>query len=644
MDTAQHERIAGAASHRADCRLSSAIIVCAILLAGCTRSALRNQQTLWLASLKTPSPSADGTCWDCGGPAVDAEAVVGCEWIGAVSHAESLLAAAKRLDADRREGCVDLYFRSALAAWTVLETAAGVPPLAAEHQLAGEIYGRSLEGLIRAGQRYGRLDPRNHLIVEDRGARRVVPIAYYGFAWRPGDFCQLFPAEDFQSRDIAVSYRWAGLGTPLVAVRNAPHEELFFRPRHPFAVTAVLRPSKPSGPSGQDPVVLPDTPSSSVVLEFYNPCVFDRMAVGDVSIALARDLTAPWALVQKETPQRYLEGFLAPFDTDVQPKLLMVAPYVRGKIPVVFIHGLLSDPMTWVDVANELHAQPDLCRQYQFWAFRYPTGGDLLGSAADLREKLRLARELCDPGHNDRAMERIVLVGHSMGGLVARLQVSYSLDTLWRQAAEQPLEAVRAAPAVREELRRDFFFDPSPLVSRVVFIGTPHRGSSWSRRLVGRIGSSLVRYSGEAAQQYQTLMADNRDVFYPYLWDSRPTCVDLLEPTSPLLDGIARMPFGACVKRHSIIGTGGATLFEEPGDGVVPVSSARLSGVCSELCVPVRHEKLHHDPATLAELMRILREHAASECRAVSNALQAALSWPDSGATPEVRKTRPSSP
>jgi hypothetical protein len=234
----------------------------------------------------------------------------------------------------------------------------------------------------------------------------------------------------------------------------------------------------------------------------------------------------------------------------------------------------------------------------------------LLESVAELRERLLLARELFDPTHQDAAMDRMVLVGHSMGGLVAQLQVTYAYDILWRHAAKQPLEMVPTAPAMRERLQRDFFFDSSPLVKRVVFIGTPHRGSNKSGQVVGRIASSLVRISGAEETQYRQLMDDNRDIFAEYLWSSWPTSIDLLEPSNPLLQALACMPFDRCVRLHSIIGTGGGILSGEPGDGVVPVSSARQAGVCSELLVPVRHAKSHRSPTTVSELMRILRAHA----------------------------------
>ena len=233
-------------------------------------------------------------------------------------------------------------------------------------------------------------------------------------------------------------------------------------------------------------------------------------------------------------PAQYLEGFLEPFDTEAKPKLMMVEPYQPGKIPVVFIHGLLSDPMTWVDTANELRAVSDLYRRFQFWGFRYPTGGALLESAADLREKLLLAREVCDPHHQDPALERMVLVGHSMGGLMSRLQVTYSLDILWRQAARQPLEAIRAEPNVRERLRRQFFFDPSPLVTRSCLHRNATPGVNLeSGHIIGRLGSNLVRL-------WPTPSRSTADSSTTTATSSIPSFADLPRPVSTYWNRPAR--------------------------------------------------------------------------------------------------------
>jgi hypothetical protein len=137
-----------------------------------------------------------------------------------------------------------------------------------------------------------------------------------------------------------------------------------------------------------------------------------------------------------------------------------------------------------------------------------------------------------------------------------------------------------------------------------------------ARRVVGRVASSLVRPFGDEEPHYRRLMDQNPNVFYEYLRESPPTSIDLLEPDNPLLKAMAQMPFGRGVRLHSIIGTGGGdVLAGEPTDGIVPLSSARLAGVSSELRVPVRHSDLHRDPAALDEVVRILRDHARESRR-----------------------------
>ena len=344
-------------------------------------------------------------------------------------------------------------------------------------------------------------------------------------------------------------------------MRQAPCEEEFFRERQTFPVTAVLRPS----PSG-------------TVLEFYNPLLFDSLSVGPGRLPLDRDLSASLVYLKKTAPRKYVQGFLDPGETDVKPKLVMMEPYQPGKIPVVFIHGLGSDPLTWTDATNSLRAQSDLYRRCQFWYFYYPTGGDLLQSAAALREKLLLARQKFDPQHGDPAFAEMVLIGHSMGGLVAQLEVSYSYRLALAAGRAAALRGGSRRRDVRAELLADFFFDPSPLVKRVVFMATPHRGSNMARRLVGRAASKFVHYSADEEAAYRQLMECNRGVFREFISEKKPTAIDLLEPDNPLLAAMARMPISRSVRWHSIIGRRYMTIEGEATDGVVPVSSATWPG------------------------------------------------------------------
>ena len=100
------------------------------------------------------------------------------------------------------------------------------------------------------------------------------------------------------------------------------------------------------------------------------------------------------------------------------------------------------------------------------------------GLDPDLRAhaaQVLVARDASDPNHSDPSLDQMVLVGHSMGGLVARMQITESWDIPWRHFASQPIESIRAPPQERARLRRLFFFEPSASVTRVVLIGTPPR-------------------------------------------------------------------------------------------------------------------------------------------------------------------------
>jgi hypothetical protein len=63
------------------------------------------------------------------------------------------------------------------------------------------------------------------------------------------------------------------------------------------------------------------------------------------------------------------------------------------------------------------------------------------------------------------------------------------------------------------------------------------------------------------------------------------------------------------VTTHSIIGNAHRSPVGEGGDCIVPVSSARLTGVMSEVTVPATHTRVHHHPQSIAELQRILVQH-----------------------------------
>ena len=155
------------------------------------------------------------------------------------------------------------------------------------------------------------------------------------------------------------------------------------------------------------------------------------------------------ALLKKQ-PSRPIEG------------LYMVQPYEPGKIPVLMVHGLWSSPMTWMEMFNDLRSQPEIRDHYQFWFYLYPTGQPFWLSAAQLRHDLAKVRDMLDPSHEEPALDQMVLIGHSMGGLVSRLQTLPSGDDLL--ATGEPRAALANQSRRRrcgENCRRRSTFSPT---------------------------------------------------------------------------------------------------------------------------------------------------------------------------------------
>jgi pimeloyl-ACP methyl ester carboxylesterase len=490
--------------------------------------------------------------------------------------------------------CVDHYFAAAICGWPLL----WLPE--AQDRVRGErLYQVAVAGMLEQAAAYGRFDPQRGIMIQSHAGLQVVPVRYHGFLWHPSDFREFLPVGRYASSGLTRAYREPGLGLSLVVRRRATGAQDFMRPDHLFPATALLRPD-----SG-------DAHASPFVLEFYDPLHAIRDAVPSqlphvAGRPITRDITAPLAYSAITNSRMWLTNYLQPGLTRSSEGLYMLEPYQPGKIPIVFVHGLLSDPLTWIEMGNELRAAPGFLQRYQIWVFQYPTAAPFFESAATLRRQLRQIRDRYDPARADPAFSQMVLIGHSMGGIIAKLQVTHSGETLWRKVARVPVAGIRASDQVKRDLAESFYFAPSSDIQRVILIGTPHQGSSLARRCIGKIGARLARVPEEDRAEHERLVAENPGVFSDEFQRRYPTSVDLLQPNSDLLQATNLMPYRYGVKLHSIIGTGGCMLGSGPSDGVVPVSSARLGGVESELIIEEDHEDLQRTREAIREVLRIL--------------------------------------
>lgn len=295
--------------------------------------------------------------------------------------------------------------------------------------------------------------------------------------------------------------------------------------------------------------------------------------------------------------------------SDERDGLELMAPHRGERIPLVLVHGTVSSPATWAETVNDLLGDPFVRRHYEIWLFVYNTGNPIAYSASLLREALRTTVKILDPEGSNPMLEKMVLVGHSQGGLLVRMMVSDSGDRFWAQVSDVPLDELDLRPETRDILRAAFFFEALPFVERVVFMATPHRGSYLAGWGIAELVKRTVRFPLRLAGVMTELLQQDRGDVALRNASRIPSSVDNMDPNHPFIRTLADAPLADGVKAHSIIGALGEGPLEERGDGVVEYESAHLEGVESELVIQ-HHHSLHGTPAAIAELVRILRLNA----------------------------------
>ena len=290
-------------------------------------------------------------------------------------------------------------------------------------------------------------------------------------------------------------------------------------------------------------------------------------------------------------------------------ELAFVHPYAPGKIPVVFVHGLWGSPRNWEGMIQVLEADPFVPQHFQFLTYGYSTNAPIPYLASSLRRGLRRLRDRLDPGGSDPAWDRMVLIGHSMGGLLCKMMTQESGTKLWDLMTDRSFEKLAGPKEDREQLQSEMIFKPLPEVRRLIFIATPHRGSRLDWERIRGVATWVVRSHTPLQQAYASLLASNGpDAFTPTFRAGLPTSLDELTWEHPLLLAIDGLPFNAAVKRHSIIADQRKTGRGGGSDGLVPYASAHHPGASSELLVNAGHCCLDNR-VVIGEVARILREH-----------------------------------
>jgi hypothetical protein len=292
-----------------------------------------------------------------------------------------------------------------------------------------------------------------------------------------------------------------------------------------------------------------------------------------------------------------------------QDGLFTLRPYRPGKIPIVLVHGTASSPLRWAELVNELEGDPLIQEKFQIWAFMYDSANPIPYSAGRLTTALQKMVKEFDPEGKDAAIQRMVVIGHSQGGLLTKMTAIDSGTRLWEIISDKPFEQINVSPETRQLLQESLFFKPLPFVKRVVFISTPQHGAmaaayQWVTGLVSR----LVKLPSTVVNGIAQAATSSGDEKLNRLLRRPPTAADNMNPNNPGLKTLASIPVTPTVRAHSIIAVEGDGPVEEGDDGVVAYRSAHIDEAVSEKIIRWGHS-CQDQPEAIEEVRRILMEH-----------------------------------
>ncbi|HEY5813366.1 MAG TPA: alpha/beta fold hydrolase [Terrimicrobiaceae bacterium] len=418
--------------------------------------------------------------------------------------------------------------------------------------------------------------------------------------YRAGYFDNFIPADHVSVRGMGRRVRIEGLGVALVASRVRTSErdsETYYHLAGkgvfaPFAAVATFEVARQL----RARIELIDLNSQST------------MATKEGTIPLSGDFTAPFALSFRGINDLLMgiSGLINISKRENDAGLYLTEPFDPDRIPVVMIHGLTSSPLVWRTITTSLSADPLIRKSYQFWYVYYPTGMPIPESAASIRDDIATIRKKYDPRGTSIASRHIVLVGYSMGGVIAHI-LSTSIGTrYWDAIAKVPFDKAPLDSQDRAELRRLLFWKPIPGLDRTIFIATPHHGTRLADSRIATLGRRLVGLPSDFIS-FQVRMFDalGNILQGDFLTGGLMTGINSLSPSAPLYKALDGAPFAPGLKFDSIIGDRGRPEGENSTDGIVGYWSSHIEGAESEVIVPTGHDA-HLHPKTIADLRRIL--------------------------------------
>jgi pimeloyl-ACP methyl ester carboxylesterase len=365
----------------------------------------------------------------------------------------------------------------------------------------------------------------------------------------------------------------------------------------------------------------------AVMLDFSTPTpqwhfpkrwVQANYKVGPITHHLAADWTAPidffWHMCDLDDLR--IQNVLIPERFTKETGLYFLQPYDPKKIPVVMVHGLVSSPDAYRAILNDLSPEPWFREHYQIWLYNYPTGTPWLYNAMRFRQIMGEASNFARSKGEDTNLRKMVILSHSMGGLLTRTAVTDPGTALYDGHFKTPFAELKLRPEARELVREGLLYEPLTDPKRIVFMATPHRGSPMANFRGTALISNLIRLPKKLTVGLIDATAhgigDSIDGKGAIKEVRHPTSISSLSPKSKGFGGLNKLPLPKNITFHSIMGDKGHGDTPRSSDGVVPYWSSHVEPVASELIVPSNHS-VPANPEAAEEIKRILFLHLREE-------------------------------
>ena len=423
-------------------------------------------------------------------------------------------------------------------------------------------------------------------------------------------FEHFYLAEDLQAYDSFITpITDNGVGIRAIGQRENSHTGLdkYYPPEGVFRPLTIL----PVSIDFSDPVM----PVLTLRAVFTDTLFWQ---IGDQKYPLNSDPASAYLCLVEVAVADQLEQ-TGLFNADkVEDKLGIYAiePPMPDKIPLLMIHGLNSSPLIWRRLSWAVFSDAELAKKYQIWHAFYPSGPPPFFNAMRLRHLADALRAHTSADAASVSLNNMVVIGHSMGGLIAKTFVQNSERALWDTTFYQPPDKLQLDANTLKTLQDILIFSARPYVSAAFFLDTPHRGADTADSWLARLASGLISLPSAMKNVFSKLWLgltaeDIKPQMRTYMRGSGPNSVDVLSPRHPLLQQLSQLPFTVPV--YSVIGNNNSERCQDVqqcpdmNDSVVPYSSAHLDNAAAEIIVPSAHNSYQSDQA-ISFILGMLRQ------------------------------------